>query len=578
MMFFKRIVLIAALVALVAPPAAAKLRVTIAGLDGDERKNVEARLGLFVYAEADGADDAQIRRLHRQASDEIRSALQAYGYYTPEVRGSLQADGAGWQARYDIEPGAPTLLARVQLEVSGEGRELPALREAVEGTRLREGQRLQHEHYEETKTALARAAYANGYLDARFTEHVLRVEPAQRRAEAILALETGPRYYFGEVSVVQEGLDPEFAARYVPIRPGDPFEPDKLLQAQFALADLGYFGSVEIQPQRDKAVDQRIPIVIATTRRPPRRYDAGVGYGTDTGARLTLGAEFRQLNDAGHKLRSDLRVSEVKNTIGLDYRIPLGTRAGENLGFATTYTDEKIGDGESQRYGFAITLSRTLGDWQRQLYVKHEYEESFVPETGTDSTKLLMPGVGLSRGELDNPIHARLGWSVFIDAHGGHEAVISDVNFLQGRALLRGVLPAGARTRLLARAEFGATSVDDFSELPASQRFFAGGDQSVRGYAYQSLGPRDAAGKVVGGQYLTTYSFEAEVRVWNNWGAAVFLDLGNADDDPGPGLKRGVGTGVRYRAPVGTVQVDLAHPLDGEERGIRPHLGIRVGL
>jgi len=578
MMFLKRILLCAAAATLAAGPARAELRVTIAGIDGPERDNVEARLGIFAYAEDDGADDAQIRRLHRQAGDEIRSALQVYGYYTPDVRASLQAEGSDWHARYDIAPGAPTLLARVRLEVSGEGRELPALREAVAKTRLREGERLLHEHYESTKTALARAAYQNGFLDAQFTEHALRVEPAQRRAEAILALETGPRYYFGEVSIVQEGLDPEFAARYVPIRPGEPFEPDKLLQAQFVLSDLGYFASVDVQPRRDQAVDQRIPVVIVTTKRPPRRYDAGLGYGTDTGARLTLGAEFRQLNASGHKLRSDLRVSEIKNNIGLDYRIPLGTRAGENLGFATTYTDEKIGDGESQRYGFTVSLSRTPGDWQRQLYVKHEYEESFVPETGTDSTKLLMPGVALSRGELDNPIHARRGWSLFLDAHGGHEALISDVNFLQGRALVRGVLPFGERTRLLARAEFGATSVDDFSELPASQRFFAGGDQSVRGYAYQSLGPRDATGKVVGGQYLTTYSFEAEMRVWNNWGAAVFLDLGNADDDPGPGLKRGVGVGVRYRAPVGTVQVDLAHPLDGEERGVRPHLGIRVGL
>ena len=578
MMFFRRILLLAAAAALCAPAAQADLRVAIEGVDGPERDNVEAQLGIYAYAEADGADEAQIRRLHRQAGDEIRHALQAFGYYSPDVRSSLQMEGSDWRARYEIEPGPPTLLDSVRIELFGEGREFPALVEAAQKTGLRQGERLLHQHYEETKTALARAAYDNGFLDARFTEHTLRVEPLRRSAEATLALDTGPRWFFGEVSVAQEGLDPEFVARYVPIRPGEPFEPARLLQAQFALSDLGYFGSVDVQARREAAVGQRVPIVIATTQRPPRRYDAGLGYGTDTGARLTLGAEFRQLNDSGHKLRSDLRVSEIKNSIGLDYRIPLGTRAGENLGFATAYTDEKIGDGTSRRYDFAITLSRTPGQWQRQLYVKHEYEESFVPATGTDSTKLLLPGVALSRGELDDPIHARLGWSVFLDLHGGHEAVVSDVNFLQGRALLRGVVPLGERTRLLGRAEFGATSIDEFSELPASQRFFAGGDQSVRGYAYQSLGPKDATGKIIGGEYLTSYSVELEYRVWNNWGAATFLDLGNADDDPSPRLFRGVGVGVRYRAPVGTVQIDLAHPLDGEERGVRPHLGIRVGL
>jgi translocation and assembly module TamA len=171
-----------------------------------------------------------------------------------------------------------------------------------------------------------------------------------------------------------------------------------------------------------------------------------------------------------------------------------------------------------------------------------------------------------------------LGWSLFVDVHGAHEAYVSDVSFLQGRTLLRGALPLGQRARLLLRAEFGASLVAEFDELPASQRFFAGGDQSVRGYSYQSLGPTDAEGKVIGGKFLTTYSVEAEYRIAGNWGAAVFADAGGADDDPAPALSRGVGAGLRYRAPIGTVQLDLAHPLDGDEHGVRPHIGIRVGL
>jgi translocation and assembly module TamA len=145
--------------------------------------------------------------------------------------------------------------------------------------------------------------------------------------------------------------------------------------------------------------------------------------------------------------------------------------------------------------------------------------------------------------------------------------------------VLRGVLPLGERTRLLGRAEFGATRVGQFQVLPASQRFFAGGDQSVRGYAYQSLGPVDDTGKVVGGKYLTTYSVEAEYRVYGNWGGATFLDLGNAADNPAPHLFRGAGVGLRYRAPIGTLQLDFAHPFDGDSaKGVRIHIGIRVGL
>jgi translocation and assembly module TamA len=561
-----------------AGPAAAGVKVAVRGVDGPERENIEARLSLLAYANEDGEDEAEVRRLHRRAEDDIRGALEAFGYYSPQVRGRLSGAGTNWSAVYEVEKGEPTRLGTVRVEVTGEGREFPALAGAVAGSALRTGTRVQHAVYEATKAALARAAYDNGFLDARFTAHELRVDPVQRRADVELVLDSGPRYFFGDVVVEQEGLDPEFVRRYVAIRPGEVFEPARLLEAQFALSDLGYFASVDVQPHRERAVERRVPVTILTTPRPPRRYEVGPGYGTDTGARLSLGAEFRRLTDTGHRLRTDLRWSEFKSSVGAGYRIPLGTRAGENLGFHANYTDEVTGDGYSRRYDFATTLSRTPGDWQRQLYLKYIYEQQDQPDTGLTLSKLLLPGFALSRGEFDDAIYARLGWSMFADVHGGHDALLSDVSFAQGRLLLRGALPLGSRARLLLRTELGASLVADFQELPASQRFFAGGDQSVRGYSYQSLGPVNVDGDVIGGKYLSTYSIEAEVRVWGNWGAAVFADAGGADDDPSPPLSRGVGAGVRYRAPVGTLQFDLAHPLDGDERGVRPHIGIRVGL
>lgn len=560
------------------PLLAAGFKVTVEGLDGEALANVEARLDILKYAESGAEDETQFRRLHRLAPDDIRASLQAFGYYQPRIRSTLQGRAANLHARYAIERGPPTLLGEVRVELTGAGAEFPELYQRVASHPLRKGARLSHADYENFKTDLLRTAFLRGYLDAVYTSHQMRVDLSQRRADIELVLDTGPRYFFGTVVVEQEKLDEEFLRRYISIRTGEPFSPQKLLDVQFALSDLGYFAQVDIQPQRESLEPgNRIPIKIVLTTRPPGRYEIGAGYGTDTGPRATLSTEFRRLTSTGHKLRMDLRVSEVKQSVGAEYRIPLGAVANENLGFTGGYTDEKFDDSSSFRYDIGTYLARTPGEWQRRTYLNYRLERSYLG-TGTNTSYQLTPGLSLSRGESDDPIHARLGWYVFFDVHGAHNAALSDNTFLQLRGQIRAVVPLGARGRLLFRTEQGASLVDEFSALPLSERFFAGGDQSVRGYSYRSLGPRDVTGTVVGGTHLSTYSLEAEMALVGHWGAAVFADAGNADDKPAPHLFTGVGAGIRYRAPVGTLQLDLAHPLEGDRRGLRLHLGIRVGL
>jgi translocation and assembly module TamA len=114
--------------------------------------------------------------------------------------------------------------------------------------------------------------------------------------------------------------------------------------------------------------------------------------------------------------------------------------------------------------------------------------------------------------------------------------------------------------------------------LPPSQRFFAGGDRSVRGYRYERLGPTDASGAVTGGRYLVTASVELDYLFFRNYGAAVFFDAGNAANHPWPDLKRSVGIGMRWLSPVGMLRIDIAHPLDDPDTDYRLHLSIGTDL
>ena len=561
--------------------ASAGIDVRVEGLDGALRNNVNQRLGIRAEAGRDDLDVALVEALHRDAFRDILVALQPYGYYNPVIDGQLEGEAPEWTARYRVEPGPRTLIDTVELRIEGDGADdLQAQHDTIL-KRLQPGEPLRHARYEDAKSTLATAAYGLGYLDARFTRAELRVLADDNLAELFLHFDTGPRYRFGAVTVEQDILRPAIVERYVTIEPGAYFDPQALLDTQFALSDLGYFSDLEILPRRDAAEDRAVPIVIRTSPRPRTRYNFGIGYGTDTGARIGTGVEVRRFNRLGHTGQAEVRLSEVKNTARGEYRIPLGTRIGDSIGVAAELTTERFDDGDSQKWGTELSLLRKPGDWRRKLYLAFTHEESELGST-RQTADLLTPGISLTRTEVDDPIYSRRGWSLFVDVHGAVREVLSPTSFVRSQVVARAVLPAGERSRVLGRAEYGANLVDAFGELPASQRFFAGGDQSVRGYAYQSLGPLDDEGAVIGGKFVSTYSLEFETRVVGNWGAAVFYDLGGADDDPAPRLLQGVGAGVRYRAPVGSVQVDLAHPLDdrdgGSGSGVRLHIGVRVGL
>ena len=598
---------------LVMSAAQAGVRVEVEGLAAAEKTNVVARLGIRQQGERKDLSQALVERLHEHAAADIRSALQPYGYYTPSIESELSGAAPDWVAHYRIDAGPATRIGKIDIQLIGDGADHEAFKQALRRAqrRLTEGERLQHADYEEAKKQITDAAYAGGFLDAYWAVSELRVNPDARQAEIYLHLQTGPRYAFGKVTVEEsgdQGLKQEFVERYVTLKEGEPFDPQKLLDQQFALSDLGYFQSVEITPQRSLAdAEHRVPLVIHTTPRKKHRYEAGIGYGTDTGARLSLGTEWRQINQYGHNLDADARLSQIKNTAAANYRIPLGAKPGENITFSALQESEKLEDGDTSKYVLGASLNRHPGEWERRLYLEFTHEKSdFIrdvplldpvteqpltdPTTGEElmervheltTADLLTPGLSFTRTDSDDPIFAHRGWYLFADVHGAQNNLLSSTSFLRTYLQTRGVYSLNYKTRLLGRMELGANFHDNFNDLPASQRFFAGGDQSVRGYSYESIG-FDSQGNVVGGQYLATFSGEIERRIKGNWGAAVFVDAGGADDYFLPKLYYGVGAGVRYRAPVGTFQLDLAHPLTGDEDGqflgLRLHIGVRVGL
>lgn len=558
--------------------------VAIEGVQGALADNVRAFLSL-ANQDVKSNDADTVQRLYQRAPTEIRDALQPYGYYQPSIESHLKRDGDHWQATFHIDRGPPTTIRKLEVKVVGPGRNDARFKKVLSRNKMKVGERLIQSQYKSLKAALRQAAYNGGFVQSHFKQSTIRVYPKQRRAEVALVLETGPYYYFGQTTIHQKILNPKFVARYVPFQPGDRFDPSKLLDLQFALSGTDYFKNVEVNVEKNQAKPVpgsggnavRVPISVDTTPEQPQKYTAGIGYGTDTGPRVRGSISLRRVNREGHSFETSLYLSQIAKQITARYKIPVRDVRTDNLAFSGSYIDKKYGDGRSRREQTDATLNTLWHDWHRALYLKFD-REHYEFSGQSQFAYELAPGVTLSRTVADNLTRPRRGWSASLDVHGANSAVASSLTYLQEEVTGHGVLPLGSRARLLLRTDAGFTQFAALNSLPASERFFAGGSRSVRGYAYESLGERNASGDVIGGRYLLVGSAEVDYRVYGNWGVAAFFDAGNASNNFPPTMKKGVGVGLRYASPVGMIRVDLAHPLDPPRVPVRLHISIGPDL
>ncbi|BAU48000.1 membrane protein [Sulfurifustis variabilis] len=566
--------LLGALPVLAASPAIA---VEVEGVGGELRDNVLAFLGIYQSRAREDLSPVRVRRLHTQAEGEIRRALQPFGFYRPRIESQLTRTAEGWLARYVVAPGEPVRVRELDLRIAGEGAEDPEFRRILDAFPLTKGERLRHADYEAVKRELQKVAAERGYFDFRIVQSEVRVDVEKNAASVHLHIDTGARYRFGEITLDQDLLDPAFLRRYLRIKPGQPYSTRALLELQTALADSDYFADIDVLADPAQAVDHAIPVRIRLTPRKQDRYTFGIGYGTDTGARGRLGWQRRYINERGHHLRAELRASGIQENYTVGYFIPFRNPRTDQYAITAGYEDDDTLVYESQITRVGVSRTAARGRTRETLSLTYQSEDFDVGDQ-TGATALVMPGANWVRTWGEERVYTPRGARLWFELRGGSAELGSDISFLQARLQPKLIYSIWDSGRFIARAEVGSTRIDDFDELPASLRFFAGGDQSVRGYRYNSLGPEDASGDVIGARKLLVASLEYEHRIRGGWSAAVFYDAGNALEDYTDALARGAGFGVRWRSPIGQVRVDLASALSEDGNPWRLHLTIGPDL
>jgi translocation and assembly module TamA len=538
------------------------LTVTVEGVDGPLRDNVLAHLELNRFAGQTAPEEARLRWLHGSAETQIRQALQPFGYYEPTIESSLNRIPSGWEARYRIQPGRPLRIVTLDLRILGEGQQDPAFQQALANAPLVQGQVLDQPKYEQFKQALEALATERGYFNARFTEHVIQIDLQAYAATVRLHYDTGPRYRFGAITFKQDFLSPKLLARYPRFKPGDPYNANDLLKLQGDLNSSPYFSQVQVNALPDAATDTA-PVDVELEPNKQRKYSAGAGYGTDTGARVRLKAEQRWVNRQGHYYEAELLWSPIKVVLGGKYSIPGQDPTTDTYTLIAGYTQQNYEQQDYEQYIIGGGWQKQDGKWLKNYSLSYQYEEFSAGDQPRTSALLLIPGLNWTWVDADDRLHPSRGLLFGFGVRGASTALLSDLDFMQGTLQLKGVYAPNEVSRFIARGDAGATLISQgFENLPTSLRFFAGGDASVRGYAYNSIGPTDASGAVIGGKNLLVGSLEYEHRVWDGWSVAAFIDSGDAFDDETPEMKTGVGLGLRWRSPVGPVRLDFASGLD----------------
>ncbi len=566
--------------------------VSVQGINGEERSNVLAYLNL-----ADLGCDAppwMVRWRFASAEQEIREALEPLGYYDVSVRSSLSfnSDGDCWQANFDIETGTAVRIVEVELIVQGDLMSDPRVISWHRNVRALEGRRLNHGVYESHKRQLLELAYEQGYFDAAYNLSQVEVDVESNEARIAFHFDSGERYQFGAVEFDSEPLRPELLLAYVPFSEGDPYDARQVGRLRRNLADSGYFRSVQVEASPDQAEGLIIPVRIAlTVPDRARSYSIGAGFATDTGPRLRGDTHVRRHNDRGHRSDARLFLSQIQQSVEGTYQIPRENPLNNWYTIDAGLGQERTDTATSQlvRFGFRHTFERR--QWVESNFVDVRLE-NFDVASESGFSRLIILGKNWNRVWGDSGARPLNGFRLGFEVRGAAEYLASDTNFVQGRLNAKWVQQLWGEHRLIFRSEAGGTWRDELTDLPASVRFFAGGDNSVRGYGFKSLGPvrtvDDGVGtdpldpmpaptEITGGAHLFTGTVELDFKILDNWSFAVFADSGSAFNHD-PEFSTGVGAGIRWYSPIGPLRIDLAHPLDDPGRAVRLHISLGPDL
>jgi translocation and assembly module TamA len=555
------------------------------------RGMLERHIQLRRYRAVTDLDEAELARLVVLAESDVRNLVGTLGYFSPDIRITRSAPaGERPTIIVAVDPGEATTIFKVGMEFTGDIAGTPdpearSQRAAIESNwRLPPGQRFTQDAWDGAKTQALRELVARRYPAGRISYSLADVDAVSSTANLSLSLNSGPLYRLGDMQVTGvERYDPLLVPRLAQLKTGDVYDQRQLNDAQQRLASSGYFDSayIFVDPASDPAA---APVQVQVREAKLQKIILGIGLTTDSGPRASVEHTHNSVPGIGWRATTKLQLERKSPFAQTEWTsIP----DPDNWRWVALARAERLDDDElvtrAQRLRFG--RMQTDGHIDRNLYL--QYDRASVQGAGVNLASAADTGDGSALTAnfawagryFDSLPFPGRGYGIGVELGVGTTLGAQRQPFTRTAARWLGIVPL-ERGRVALRAEAGAVLAADSARVPATQLFRTGGDTTVRGYGLRDIGVALPGGVVGPGRYMGVASAEWQRPIMKDglptdWENTLFIDAGNVAEkagDLGKQVAVGVGTGVRWKSPIGPLQIDLAYGVRPQK--LRLHLSV----
>ena len=508
--------------------------------------------------------------------ERLQRLYESRGFYGTTLSPDLEVDEADAlvTAHIAVHEAVPVVITEIDVQVAGNGsaqkpppfpQELPVKR----------GQVFREADYQQAEQVLRAAFLENGYAFVK-TERHAEVDLDQQQVRIRYVVQPGPLAVFGATDVKgTTTVDPELVTREITYRPGETYALSKVTETREKLLALDLFGTVRVGLAQPEQVATVVPMEVEVTEKPNREIKLSLGYGTEDQVRTQL--EWRHLNWLGGGRRLSLLAKysaiEASGTINFIQPHFFSPDTQAVVNFAHNQEKEQTYDLSATRFRprvehkFSKMLSAFI-DYRVEYDQLSNVSDATSEALGGIEKKGLLSGptAGLVWNTADNPFNPQKGEVLSLTANQAGAIWGGKFSFYKFTAEAKKYIQIGWQTVFATRLKLGfAEPIGNEANLPLSERLYAGGERSVRGYARRRLGPLSASNDPIGGLSLLEGSFEVRRPLWRSLGGALFVDFGQVSkrsfDLPFGNLQFSRGFGVNYTTPVGPLSFYVGFPV-----------------